>query len=274
MSFWTQMFGMPLWGSISWREVGLALQLALAIGLVWAWWSVRRARLEAEARAEEAAALVGRARTTAVEDERARAELRHDAANSFAGIRAALKVISEGAIPAERLGAALEHELEHLERLVLGAVEDDVDFSLDELVHEAALLYAAQGMDVEVRSESAAAHGRPADVRRAVGNLLTNARRHGRGTVELAVRAAEAGVEVAVSDEGPGVPDELADRIFERGATTNPQRGSGLGLHVSRRLLRGQRGDLSLVKRGGGTTFAIRLPAAAPAPGVLAVEEA
>ena len=67
-----------------------------------------------------------------------------------------------------------------------------------------------------------------------------------------------------MSDHGPGVPEALGPSIFDRGARADPDRGTGLGLHVSRRLLRQQLGDLSLLSHGRGSTFAMRLPAAPP----------
>jgi signal transduction histidine kinase len=62
----------------------------------------------------------------------------------------------------------------------------------------------------------------------------------------LPVRAG--GVEVRVSDEGVGIPEENRGRIFEPRFTTKPvRRGSGLGLHVARRLMSRYGGEVFLV---------------------------
>lgn len=262
--------------STPWPDVGLdggwsALRPVMVVlevlVLAWAIWSMRRAVTRARARVRDAAVLVGQARSTVAAGEQARSELRHDAVNSLAGIQAALLAVGAGA--PDPLRQALRSELLHLERLVLGADDRARSFAVDELVREAALLCASQGVDVQVDAQPAIGHGRPTDVRRVVANLFANARRHGAGPVAVAVRLADCGVEVSVSDSGPGVPESIADRVFERGVTGDPHQGSGLGLHVSRRLLRDQRGDLDLRRHDHGVTFAMSLPSGgglAPVP--------
>ncbi|WP_370288667.1 ATP-binding protein [Nocardioides sp.] len=97
-------------------------------------------------------------------------------------------------------------------------------------------------------------------VLRAIGPLVDNALRAGeRVQVTAAVRSGRAVVTVA--DDGPGVDDEVADRIFEPGAGTT---GSGLGLALARRVAHACGGDVDLVRaRGGplgGASFALDLP--------------
>jgi len=94
-------------------------------------------------------------------------------------------------------------------------------------------------------------------------NLLENARRHGGGgPAEVEVRRAASGAEVDVLDRGPGVPPDLAERIFEPffrlpGA---PDGGAGLGLSIARQVARRHGGDVSCAPReGGGTRFRVRL---------------
>ena len=68
------------------------------------------------------------------------------------------------------------------------------------------------------------------------------------------------GVEVRISDEGPGIPEEDREHIFEPFYTTR-KRGSGLGLSISFKIVEAHRGDISAVSRPGqGTTFIIHLP--------------
>jgi signal transduction histidine kinase len=70
-------------------------------------------------------------------------------------------------------------------------------------------------------------------------------------------------VRLEVTDEGPGVPGELVDKIFEPLFTTRA-RGMGLGLSVSRALAKNNGGELSVRSpSGGGATFSLVLPALA-----------
>ncbi|MGH7531641.1 MAG: sensor histidine kinase, partial [Gemmatimonadales bacterium] len=68
---------------------------------------------------------------------------------------------------------------------------------------------------------------------------------------------------VAVTDNGPGVAPEIAQRLFRPFATTKGRRGTGLGLYISRQLVREAGGDLALVRAPGrGARFLVTLPPA------------
>lgn len=89
-------------------------------------------------------------------------------------------------------------------------------------------------------------------------NLLSNADKYSPGECEIdvAARRSEDGVEVVVSDHGPGVADEEVERIFDRFYRNEAQaklvRGMGLGLTVCRRLVEAQQGDIWASRRDGG----------------------
>lgn len=68
-------------------------------------------------------------------------------------------------------------------------------------------------------------------------------------------------VEITVSDNGPGIPDEIKDHIFEPFVTTNPQ-GTGLGLAITKRIVVAHKGSIHVNSFPGGTVFHINLPAA------------
>ena len=64
-----------------------------------------------------------------------------------------------------------------------------------------------------------------------------------------------------VVDDGPGVSPEVLARLFEAFGPSTAQKGSGLGLHVSREAARAQGGDLVLESTGPeGSVFLLRLP--------------
>ena len=98
----------------------------------------------------------------------------------------------------------------------------------------------------------------PARIREAVGALLENAMRHGAGTVTLAARATEHGLQVEVADTGAGVPEELVAHVFDRGVSVGSS--TGLGLALARALVEADGGRLEL-SRARPPVFTIFLPA-------------
>jgi len=72
---------------------------------------------------------------------------------------------------------------------------------------------------------------------------------------------------VSVTDNGPGVAAEIAERLFRPFATTKGRRGTGLGLYISRQLVREAEGDLDLVRHPErGARFVVRVPSAVVTP--------
>jgi signal transduction histidine kinase/HAMP domain-containing protein len=101
--------------------------------------------------------------------------------------------------------------------------------------------------------------------------LLDNAVKYGGGspvTVTIEPEPERSELRLSIADGGQGVAEEDRARLFDRfqrGSTTTPSEGSGLGLWVSRELCRAMGGDLRLEPPapGRGATFTIRLPAEA-----------
>ena len=98
---------------------------------------------------------------------------------------------------------------------------------------------------------------RPTALRRVIGNLLGNALRHG-GSARVAVRAHEGAVHLLIEDNGPGIPAEQLEAVFQPFYRADPARGaggvagSGLGLYVARDLVQAEGGQLMLVNRPEG----------------------
>ncbi len=97
-------------------------------------------------------------------------------------------------------------------------------------------------------------------------NIIMNAlqameRDGGKLLVETAAVEAD-GVSFAITDNGPGIPAEAIDRIFDRYFTTKkPGEGTGLGLFVTKSLVETMGGTIVVTSRnGGGTTFTVILP--------------
>lgn len=102
-----------------------------------------------------------------------------------------------------------------------------------------------------------------------VQNLLDNAEKYGRGcpdrAVEISVRRSSSGVELSVSDRGPGIPASLRRRLFRpfaRGEGTDAPAGLGLGLALVKALADAQGARVSCEDRpGGGSVFRVSFPA-------------
>jgi signal transduction histidine kinase len=112
---------------------------------------------------------------------------------------------------------------------------------------------------------------RTGEINQVFMNLLTNAiqaieertaKDHSRGVIVVATRPEGSGVTISISDNGPGVPDDLRERVFDPFFTTKSREGTGLGLSISREIVRRHGGTLELERAEelGGARFVCRLP--------------
>jgi signal transduction histidine kinase len=107
-------------------------------------------------------------------------------------------------------------------------------------------------------------------IRQILVNLLTNAHEYSPEGASIAVtaRVLDADVEIAVTDDGPGIPENQLDHIFERftrgdAGLTQRVGGTGLGLAISKSLVELHGGTLAVESTVGiGSTFSFRLPIA------------
>lgn len=102
-------------------------------------------------------------------------------------------------------------------------------------------------------------------MRRAIRNLIENALRYGkRATVTAQIEAAD--VVITIADDGPGIPDESLDQVFDPFVRLETSRsrdtgGVGLGLSIARTIVLAHGGDIKLVNRPeGGLNAVVRLP--------------
>jgi len=115
--------------------------------------------------------------------------------------------------------------------------------------------------------ETAIVSGDEARLRQVAANIVGNALAHTpAGTpVKVIVRASEEFMELEVSDQGPGVPPEIAAHVFERfwrAASARAGRpGAGLGLSIAAAIVEAHGGTIGVSgEPGGGATFRVRLP--------------
>ncbi len=146
---------------------------------------------------------------------------------------------------------------------------DRVPVDLDDLVlQEAGRLRARGRVVVDVHRVSAGqVPGDPDQLRRALRNVLDNAERHANHEVSISVQETDDAIEVRIADDGPGVPVEGRERIFERfsridGARTRDGASTGLGLAITREIVAAHGGQIVVVDGDPGACFVMRFPAA------------
>jgi signal transduction histidine kinase len=148
--------------------------------------------------------------------------------------------------------AATAAETVHLDELVAGVVDD----------------LRALGMPISVAfAEPVTIHATPWSLRRALSNLAINAATHGGGATVSVAAVADA-AQVTIVDDGPGIPPELMDRVFEPFFQVDPARrrhipGAGLGLAIAKEIVEREGGTITLANRSDGglrqtVTFPVR----------------
>lgn len=205
----------------------------------------------------------------------------HEARNALASLTGYLTLVERRALD-DTIGgylAEMRHEADHLKRVVDdflsfarpgSARGEEVD--LDPLLHRAAADPALGEVVVRFTVESEARGGARMIgdaqlLERAFCNLLRNAAEAetaGRGeAVEVALRRAGEEIEIVIGDRGPGLPEELRERLFHPFVSGRAD-GVGLGLALTHRIVELHHGSVRLEDRpGGGARAVVRLPAMA-----------
>ena len=167
--------------------------------------------------------------------------------------------------------SALVEDLLLLARLDSGRplerADVDVTLLLLESVTDARVLSPEHHWRLDLPDEPLTVTGDVDRLHQVVRNLLGNARAHTPPGTTVTVSAALRGdgVRVAVHDDGPGLPSELAEHAFERftrgdSSRTRSSGGAGLGLSLVAAIAEAHRGGVTVESRPGSTTFAVDLP--------------
>lgn len=175
----------------------------------------------------------------------------------------------------DRLVDALARQAERLSRLVddLGTVSH-VDAGtlvivprptdVVGVVHEALATLPAIPARLHIDRDVPEAEADPDRLLQVLTNLITNGDQHGEGAVHVEVTTADDDVVLRVWDEGPGIPMDRREEVFDRfvrlGETDSHSRGSGLGLAIARELVVAMGGTIRVVPLDEHTAFEIRLP--------------
>lgn len=177
--------------------------------------------------------------------------------------------------PAFKRQAAMRSDLDEMEHMIDEylafargeAGEAAQEVAIGQLLADVAADARRAGAEVRIVSpEGLIAAVRPMGFKRALVNLAGNAAAHG-DHVRLSARALPSGgLEVAIDDDGPGIPEEMREEAFRPfsrlDASRNQNRkGVGLGLAIARDVARGHGGDITLDRSDlGGLRAIIRIP--------------
>ncbi len=203
----------------------------------------------------------------------------HELRSPIASIRAETEIAAsypravDSRAALERIGSTI-HQMETLvEDLLVLATSDEqgrapaTNVDLDEIVVqqlEMARATAPVRIDAPV-IDAARIRGHRDHLRRVVANVIDNATRHARSAVIVELHAHDGVAEIAITDDGPGVPWELRDYVFDRFARVDDARsrtrgGAGLGLAIARRVVEDHDGTIGIEDATSGTRIVIRLP--------------
>ncbi|MFZ0341163.1 MAG: GAF domain-containing protein [Gaiellaceae bacterium] len=171
------------------------------------------------------------------------------------------ELVRVGVEQGERLRRLLE-ELLDLSRLDARAVSVAprplvLKAALADVVHGA--LSGPDAVELDVPDDLAAVVD-PVVLDRVVSNLVANAVRYGAPPIRIVAQQRDRLLRVAVEDAGPGVPQDLEGRIFDRFARGGGESGHGLGLAIARAYAQAHGGDLVYDPCSGGARFVLLIP--------------
>ena len=126
----------------------------------------------------------------------------------------------------------------------------------------------AHSWQLDLPDDPVEVRGDPARLHQIVANLLANARTHTAPGTTVRTQLAREGdrVRISVQDNGPGVPTELQQNVFQRFARGDTSRNravgsTGLGLSIVAAVAQAHGGTVELASSPGDTTFSVLLPA-------------
>jgi two-component system sensor histidine kinase BaeS len=212
-------------------------------------------------------------------------DVAHELRTPLSNIRGYLEAGEDGVVPLDRtLVRSLLEETALLERLVSDLQElaladagmlrlHPEERDVAELAQQTVAAHRSQAEAADVSlglsaTGPAIAVVDPARIRQALGNLVANAVKFtpAGGSVSVSVRGGREGVELSVTDTGPGIAPEHLPHLFDRFYRADPSRsrstgGSGLGLAITKHLVEAHDGWVGVSSTlGRGSVFTIRLP--------------
>ncbi|MDH4140462.1 MAG: ATP-binding protein [Coriobacteriia bacterium] len=236
--------------------------------------------------ADEVERMVDQLRAEEKRKSRFVSDVSHELRTPLTAIRGTAETLLEGDVPPEEAGRFLNtivREADRLARLaddlltlqrIEGATgelplrrvrpREVADRAIEALEH----VTEQRGVSVKVTGEAPEVLGDPDRLQQVVANLVDNASRvmTTGGSIVVEVGSTTTSATIAILDEGPGMPAEDLDRVFDRFYRSQPSRdrtsgGAGLGLAIVKAIIDRHGGEITAANRdGGGMSFTVSLP--------------
>jgi signal transduction histidine kinase len=156
------------------------------------------------------------------------------------------------------LGLSKQREALHL---VHGPVEEIIERAIQSVK----VLPDFAAIEITFKSEECAGWFDPAKLERVMSNLLFNACEAvspSSGRIEVSSRATGKGIEIRISDNGPGIPQSIRENLFEPFVSYGKEKGTGLGLTVVQKIMQDHGGEVGVESTDSdGSTFKLFFPA-------------
>ena len=192
----------------------------------------------------------------------------HDLRTPITRLRLRVELLED-----ERLQAKFSQDLDELELLVKGALQCVKDTDIHENIEQVDLNHVLEclvepylspngnGRVTQQGRALAAYPGKPLALKRCIGNLIDNALKYGQNA-HLHIDDDDSAFVLHVDDEGPGVPEQRLEQVFEpHFRLAGQQQGYGLGLGIARNIAHSHGGEVSLRNlREGGLRVTLSLP--------------
>jgi signal transduction histidine kinase len=224
--------------------------------------------------------LLGRLEESSVRQTRFVSDASHELRSPLAGIRTKMEVALRNPDRTDwpALARSVLNDSSRMERLTTNLlflaksanapVVPFADVDLDDLVlEEVATLRMRSSIAFSTTGVSGGrVYGDADQLRRVVINLLDNAARYAQSSVACVVKMTETGVQLDIADDGPGIPVDQRDRIFERFARVDEDRsrergGAGLGLAIVADILRTHMASVAVIAaEPHGAIMRVRFP--------------
>jgi two-component system osmolarity sensor histidine kinase EnvZ len=165
--------------------------------------------------------------------------------------------------------AGMTSDIEEMEKLIAiylnfargEGSEQAVPVDVASLLDDIAIAARRSGAEINTDApEAMTVTMRPEAMRRAITNLVDNARRHAKHISLTAAQSRNGNLRIVIDDDGPGIPEDKREILFRPFETAEPG-GTGLGLAIARDIIGAHGGSIRLADRpGGGLRVVIELP--------------